>query len=55
MITAPVGKGYESDFLHYSQSDLYAIVKEIKDYSLPPIPSDLVDCDIVIDVLIDDL
>lgn len=50
-----MGKGYESDFLHYSQSDLYAIVKEIKDYSLPPIPSDFVDCDIVIDVLIDDL
>lgn len=41
VITAPEKKGYSGEYTAYSREELYAIVQNIKDLSLPEIASEM--------------
>lgn len=41
VITTPAKKGYSGSYTHYSNQEIYSIVKACKDLSLPPVGEDI--------------
>ena len=47
VITTPAKKGYSGSYTHYSNQEIYSIVKACKDLSLPPVGEDIRSLNIV--------
>ena len=47
VLTACSDSGYKSDFIKYSMEELYTIVKEVKDCSLPEMDIEIMELGIV--------
>ena len=47
VITACSDSGYKSDFIKYSMEELYTIVKEVQDCSLPEVENTTMELGIV--------
>ena len=48
VITSSGGGKYESEYIHYSMDELYNIVKDVKDLTLPEIPEEIMKMDIIL-------